>query len=379
MGMVLTEEQILLRDSARDFVTDRAPVTALRKLRDDADKDGFSRELWREMVELGWAGILIPEEHGGADFGFQGLGVVIEETGKTLLASPLLSTVVLGSSAILLGGSEAQRADILPKIAAGECLLALSLEEKPHHAPYDIATSASADGGGYKISGKKTFVLDGHTADKLIVAARTSGDAGDRNGITLFLIDADTAGVACERTIMVDSRNAANATFDNVQAGADAVIGAVDQGADILDAVLDRARIALAAEMLGSATQIFEFTLQYLKDRHQFGQPIGTFQALQHRAVAMFAELEICKSVVMEALSAVDDGSNRIPAMASFAKAKVGETMHLVSSEGVQMHGGIGMTDEHDSGLYLKRARVAEQTFGSPAWHRDRFATLTGY
>jgi len=379
MGFVLTEEQGMLRDAASEFVRDRAPVSALRKLRDDAGDDGFSRELWREIVELGWAGILIAEEFGGAEFGFQGLGVVLEETGRTLVASPLLSTVVLGGSAIALGGTDAQKADILPAIAGGERLLALALEETAHHAPHRIAARATEIDAGYSLSGQKTFVLDGHVADQLIVAARTSGEVSSRDGITLFLVDAKADGVTITRTTMVDSRNAANVTLDNVSLGTDAVIGAVDQGADVLDAVLDRARIALAAEMLGSGQAVFEFTLEYLKERHQFGQPIGTFQALQHRAVAMFGELEICRSVVMEALTAIDEGRDDIPLMASFAKAKVGEVMHLISNEGVQMHGGIGMTDEHDSGFYLKRARVAERTFGSPAWHRDRFATLSAY
>jgi len=379
MGMVLTEEQGMLRDAAREFVRDRSPVSALRKVRDDADEAGFSRALWQEMVELGWSGILIPEEFGGADFGFQGLGVVLEETGRTLVASPLISTVVLGGSAISLGGSDAQKSDVLPAIASGERLLALALEETAHHAPHSIATRATSAGDGYAISGEKTFVLDGHVAKQLIVVARTSGDVSDRDGITLFLVDAEASGIKTARTIMVDSRNAANITFDGVEIGPDAVIGEVGKGADVLDDVLDRGRVALSSEMLGSGQEVFEFTLEYLKERHQFGQPIGTFQALQHRAVAMFGELEICRSVVMEAMTAIDEGRDDIPLMASFAKAKVGETLHLISNEGVQMHGGIGMTDEHDSGFYLKRARVAEHTFGSPAWHRDRFAALSNY
>jgi alkylation response protein AidB-like acyl-CoA dehydrogenase len=379
MGMVLTEEQGMLRDAAREFVADRAPLSALRRLRDESDESGFSRDLWREMVELGWAGILIPEEFGGADFGFQGLGVVLEETGRALVASPLLSSVVLGGSAIALGGSAAQKADVLPAIASGERLLALALEETAHHAPYRIATRATASGEGFSLSGQKTFVLDGHVADQLIVVARTSGEVSARDGLTLFLVDAGARGVKTTRTTMVDSRNAANITLDGVDVGTDAIIGELDRGAEVLDAVLDRGRIALAAEMLGSAQEVFDFTLEYLKERHQFGQPIGTFQALQHRAVAMFGELEICRSVVMDALSAVDEERDDIPLMASFAKAKVGQVMHLISNEGVQMHGGIGMTDEHQSGFYLKRARVAEYTFGSPAWHRDRFASLSDF
>jgi alkylation response protein AidB-like acyl-CoA dehydrogenase len=379
MAMILNEEQNMLRDSARDFVSDKGPVSAFRKIRDDKNADGFDKALWTEMAELGWAGVIIPEEFGGADFGFQGLGVVLEETGRTLLPSPLVSTIVLGSSALILGGSDAQKKALLPAIAKGECLLALAAEEGAHHAPHHVETTATADGDGWVLNGSKCQVLDGHVAHHLIVSARTSGNASDRDGISLFLVPADAQGLNVQSLSMVDNRNASNVTLKDVRVDGAALLGDKDKGADLLDAILDRGRIALAAEMLGAGQQVFEFTLEYLKERHQFGQPIGTFQALQHRAVKMFGELEICKSVVMEALTAVDEGRDDVPAMASFAKAKVGEAMHLISSEGVQMHGGIGMTDEHDSGLYLKRARVAEHTFGSSAWHRDRFATLSGY
>ena len=379
MAMILNEEQNLLRDSARDFVSDKGPVSAFRKIRDEKNADGFDKALWTEMAELGWAGVIIPEEFGGADFGFQGLGVVLEETGRTLLPSPLVSTIVLGSSALMLAGSDEQKSALLPAIAEGKCLMALAAEEGAHHAPYAVETAATADGDGWVLNGSKCQVLDGHVANQLIVTARTSGASTDRNGISLFVVAADSDGVEIEALSMVDNRNSANVKFANVRLDASDALGTQDKGADVLDAILDRGRIALAAEMLGAAQQVFEFTLEYLKERHQFGQVIGTFQALQHRAVKMFGELEICKSVVMEALTVVDEGRDDVPAMASFAKAKVGEAMHLISNEGVQMHGGIGMTDEHDSGLYLKRARVAEHTFGSSAWHRDRFATLSGY
>ena len=379
MAMILNEEQTLLRDSARDFVRDRGPVTAFRKLRDDQNPKGYDADLWKEMAELGWAGVIIPEEFGGADFGFQGLGVVMEETGRTLMASPLMSTIVLGSSALLLGGTDNHRSSFLPAVAKGECLMALAVDEGAHHAPYSVKTSAVADGDGWVLDGEKSLVLDGHVANQIVVSARTSGSDNDRDGLSLFLVAADQAGLDIETTTMVDSRNAANVTLKAVRVSEGQLLGTKDQGADLLDAVLDRGRIALAAEMLGAAQQVFEFTLEYLKERHQFGQPIGTFQALQHRAVKMFGEIEICKSVVMEALTAVDENREDVSTLASFAKAKVGEALHLISSEGVQMHGGIGMTDEHDSGLYLKRARVAEHTFGSSAWHRDRFATLSGY
>ncbi len=379
MGMILTEEQQLLRDSARDFIEAKSPVNALRALRDSGDSKGYSPDLWKEMVDLGWAGVVIPEEFGGLGFGMQGLGLILEETGKTLTASPLVSTVLTCGSALMLGGNEAQKSEFLPKIAAGDVLMSLALEEKPHHAPTAIATTADKSGEGYAISGKKTFVLDGHIADHLIVVARTNGTTNDDRGITLFIVPATADGITTTRTTMVDSRNAATVEFKNVQVGAEAVLGSVDSGLELLDQVLDRARIGLAAEMLGSAQQVFDTTLAYLKERKQFGVVIGQFQALQHRAAKMFTELELCRSIVLEALTAVDENANNVSLLASLAKGKVSEAFHLIAREGVQMHGGIGMTDEYDIGLYLKRSAVAEQTFGGPRFHSDRYAAIEGY
>lgn len=380
MGMVLTEEQQMLRDSAREFVRERIPVSNLRALRDSGDAHGFSPELWKQMVELGWAGVNIPEEHGGLGFGFQGLCLVLEETGYTLAASPLVATVLTGAGAVMLGGSDAQKAEVLPGVAAGEILPALALEEGPHHNPAQVACRAEKGlTGGFKLTGEKTFVLDGHVADKLIVAARTSGKPGEERGITLFLVDADAPGITRTRTFMVDSRNAARIRFDGVKLNGESTLGEVDNGFALLDRVLDRARIGMAAEMLGSAQGAFDMTLAYLKERTQFGQTIGRFQALQHRAAVMFAELELLRSIILEASSAVDENANSVPLLASLAKAKASDTFHLVSREAVQMHGGIGMTDEHDIGFYLKRCAVAEAAFGGPAFHRDRYAALEGF
>ncbi|MGZ5987741.1 MAG: acyl-CoA dehydrogenase, partial [Rhizomicrobium sp.] len=249
----------------------------------------------------------------------------------------------------------------------------------PHHAPEKIALKAEKSGGGYKMNGKKNFVLDGGTADLIIVAARTSGKPGDKGGITLFLVDGKASGLSREKLKTVDSRGVANLTFANLEIGADAVIGSADQGQGILETTLDRARAGLAAEMLGQAMQSFDVTLDYLKTRVQFGQVIGTFQALQHRAAKMFTDLELGRSCVEGALQAIDRDANDVAQLASLAKAKVGDLVHLVSNEMVQMHGGIGMTDAHDAGLYLKRARAQEATFGGSSYHRDRYATLLGY
>ena len=379
MSLVLNEEQRLLRDTARDFLAANAPVAALRKLRDERDPLGYAPQLWQQMAELGWASIILPEEYGGLEFGFTGLGVVLEECGRTLVASPLFASAVVGASAILLGGSAGQKSAMLPKIASGELTLALALEESHHHRPCHIAATARPDGRDLILNGSKTFVLDGHSAGKLIVVARSGGEERSSEGLTLLLVDRDAAGVSCRRTVMADSRNAANLDFDNVRVAADAVIGEVGKCWPVLEAVLDRGRIAIAAEMMGCALEAFERTVAYLKEREQFGAPIGSFQALQHRAAQMQAEFELCRSVLMQALGAVDETPQQLPILASLAKAKLNELVKLVTNEAVQMHGGIGVTDDLEIGFFLKRARVTMQIFGDTGYHKDRYATLSGY
>jgi alkylation response protein AidB-like acyl-CoA dehydrogenase len=376
---ILNEEQSMLRDAAKAWVAEKSPVTAFRKLRDSGSADGFDPAAWKEMCEMGWAGILIPEAFGGSGLDMLTMGLVLEETGRTLTASPLLSSAVIATSALLIAGSEDQKREWLPKLAEGNAIGTLALDESAHHAPSRVALTAAKDGKGWKLSGKKIFVQDGGAANVFIVAARTSGNPGDAAGTTLFLVKADTAGLSRQKLKSVDSRGVANLEFENVTVGADAVLGTVDQGFAVLEFVLDRARAGLAAEMLGASVQSFEVTLDYLKTRVQFGQAIGTFQALQHRAAKMFTELELTRSCVEAALVGIDKSANDIPALASLAKATASELWHLVSNEMVQMHGGIGMTDVHDAGLYLKRARVAEALFGGASFHRDRYATLMGY
>ena len=379
MALVLNEEQRLLQDTARDFLSSCAPVESLRKLRDGSSETGYAPDLWQQMAELGWASIILPEQYGGLEFGFLGLGVVMEESGRTLTASPLLASAVVGASAVLLGGREQQKETLLPEIATGKLTLALALEESHHHRPTHIATTAEKQGDNFVINGNKTFVLDGHSADQLIVVARTSGDNRASNGLTLLLVDRQTPGIDCRRTIMVDSRNAANISFDNVIIPADNVLGEVNEGWSILEPVLDRGRVAIAAEMMGCALEAFERTMQYLKEREQFGVLIGSFQALQHRAAHMQSELELCRSVLLQALSTVDDVPEQLPLLASLAKARLNELVKLVTNEAVQMHGGIGVTDELEIGFFLKRARVAMQVYGDTGYHKDRYATLCGY
>lgn len=376
MTLVLTEDQSMFRDAAKRFVAERAPVSQLRKLRDDDDPVGFSRELWKEMAEMGWAGVLVPEEHGGVGFGFVGAGLIATEIGRNLSATPLLSSAVLAVTALLRGGSQAHKETLLPAIASGELLVAFASDESTRHSPYHIATRTT---GKYKLSGRKLHVLDGHCADRLIVAARTSGDTSGRDGITLFLIDAKAAGVSISRSAMVDSRNSAIVELRDVAVTDADMIGKVDKGAVVLDGALDAARAVLAAELLGVAEEAFERTLAYLREREQFGVKIGTFQALQHRAAHLFCEIELVRSVVLRTLQALDAQEPNAASLVCLAKAKASDVARIATNEAVQMHGGIGMTDEFDIGFFMKRARAAAETFGDQYYHTDRFAQLAGY
>ena len=379
MALVLNEEQRLLQDTARDFLTSNAPVEALRILRDNNDAVGYSGQLWQQMADMGWASIILPEAYGGLDFGFVGLGVILEESGRTLTASPLFASAVVGASALLLGGSEAHKQTLLPAIASGKLTLALALEESHHHRPTHIATTAEKQGDSFLLNGRKQFVLDGHSADKLIVVARSSGAESNNQGLSLFLVDRTTSGVNCQRTVLMDSRNASNIQFENVVVPATDLLGDADEGWKILEPLLDRGRVAIAAEMMGYSLEAFDRTVAYLKEREQFGALIGSFQALQHRKAHMQSELELCRSVLLQALSAVDDSPEDLPVLASLAKTKLNELVKLVTNEAVQMHGGIGVTDELEIGFFLKRARVAIQIFGDTGYHKDRYATLCGY
>ena len=379
MALVLNEEQQSLKDIAKEFLQKNAPVTHFREIRDTESKLGYDPELWKQMVDLGWSGILVPEEYGGFDFGMVGMGSILEEMGKMLTPSPLFSTGVLGASLISLGGNDKQKQTYLPQIVDGSITTALALEEGNRHSPLSINTEAKKDEKNYILAGNKAFVIDGHSSNLLIVAARTSGSENDSSGITLFLVDPSIDGVEVSKTSMVDSRNSANITLNEVIVSLDDVLGEENNGAALLEEVLDRAQIAISAEMLGNASQAFDITLEYLKERKQFGAVIGSFQALQHRAAEMYSELELTKSSVIAACVAADEQSNDLRRMASLAKFKAGETNHLVTNEAVQMHGGVGVTDEYDVGLYLKRARVTEQIFGNSEYHLDRYASLSEY
>jgi len=378
--LVLTEDQELLAKTAADFVNERSPVARVRELRDSDDADGFSRALWKEMAELGWVGIPFPESHGGADMGLAEMAVVLEELGRKLAPEPFLSNCLLAGQVILRAGSEAQQQAWLPGLVEGEKLLALAHQEP--NSRFDlaaVATRAERDGDGWRLSGEKIAVLDGTAADALVVAARTAGDDRDRAGISLFLVPKDAPGLQLERQHRIDSRNAARIHLDGVAVGSDAQLGVEGEGASILEEVVDLATVGLCAEMLGSMSEAFERTLDYLKQRVQFGVPIGSFQALKHRAAEMFIEIELCRSAVMGAARALDEGAPEAQKLVSLAKARCSDAAILVTNEAVQMFGGIGMTDEHEIGFFMKRARVAELTFGDAKYHRDRWARLSEY
>lgn len=376
MTLVLTDDQLMFRDATKRFAAERAPVSQLRKLRDEIDPVGFSREVWKEMAEMGWAGVLVPEEHGGVGFGFVGAGLIATEIGRNLSSTPMLSSAVLAVTALLRGGTPAQKETLLPAIAGGDLLVAFATDECVRHTPYHIATRCT---GKYKLSGRKLHVLDGHIADRLIVSARTSGDTNSRDGITLFLVDPKANGVTIARSSMVDSRNSAVIDLRDVVVGEADVIGTFDKGAIVLDSVLDAGRAILSAELLGVAEEAFERTLTYLREREQFGVKIGTFQALQHRAAQLFSEIELVRSVVLRTLQALDVQEPTASSLVCLAKAKASDVARIATNEAVQMHGGIGMTDEFDIGFFMKRARAAAETFGDQYYHTDRFAQLSGY
>ena len=379
MALVLNEEQSMLRDSARGLISDKAPVTHLRKLRDDKDTTGFSRDLWKTFAEMGFAGLLVPEEFGGSGLGAVEAGVVMEEIGRTLMPSPFLSTGVLAASALTRGGNAGQKSEYLTRLAKGELIAALAVDEGAKHRPLKTALQAVRSGNGFKLKGAKAFVVDGHVADLLIVAARSAGKPGDRDGLTLFLVDSKAKGIEIERTAMVDAHNAARIVFNDTDVTADGVLGEVDQGGALLEGVLNLGRAAVASEMTGLSEEAFSRTVTYLKERKQFGKLIGEFQALQHRAAHLYTEIEITKAAVMRALQTLDADSDKAGAAVSVAKAKAGSTATLAVQEAVQMHGGVGMTDAFDIGFFMKRARVCQELFGDAAYHADQLARLKSY
>ena len=379
MKLVLSEEEQFLKDTAKNFAEERSPISHFRSLRDANDPRLWDKDIWSEMVKLGWPGILIPEEFGGSNFGVTGIGVILQECAKTLTPSPLFATGVLGAFALTQYGSEAQKKNFLPKIVNGEITTALAIDESSHHDPNKTVMTAIKSESGYTLNGKKIFVIDGASANLFIVLARTSGSKGDSTGLSLFLVDSGSSDIEIVKLDMADSRNYANIVFNNVNVESSSLLGDLETAGETVESILDIGRIAMSAEMLGNAESAFDITLNYLKQRKQFGALIGSFQALQHRAAEMFCEIELTKSSVMAAMRAADESSNELQRLSSLSKTIAGETLHLVSNESIQMHGGIGVTDEYDIGFFLKRARVIEQIFGSAKFHTERYANLSGF
>lgn len=374
--LVVGDTAVMIRDGAAKFFAAKAPVAALRKLRKNGGGKEFSPLLWRDMADMGYAGVLVPDAHGGACLGYVAAGQIQEAIGRNLSVSPFLTTAVMAATAIMRAGAEDQRVKHLSAIAAGDSIITLAIDEQPRHAPQAVATRLRRSGSEHVLSGAKRFVADAAAADWLIVSAR---DEDRVDGIVLAFVNRQAEGVTVRRRATLDSRGAADVEFRDVRVTASDLLIGGSGPQDALDRALDAGRALLAAELLGIAEQSFAMTLAYLKQREQFGAKIGTFQALQHRAGRMFCEIELVRSAVLRALTALDTDEDNVPSMVSLAKAKAAAVAKLVTNEAMQMHGGIAMTDEFDIGLYLKRGQAAREWLGNEAFHRDRLATLLGY
>ncbi|MCB2014588.1 MAG: acyl-CoA dehydrogenase family protein [Sphingobium sp.] len=382
MTEVTYEEREMLADAARAWVRQRAPTTLVRDIRKNHSELGYDSALFAEMAEMGWAGMLVPEEYGGHDFGFESMGMLVEELGRTLTPSPLIPSAVGAVSALILGGTEEQKQKLLPILSSGDCIGTLAIEEGRRTDLTRSSVEAIQVDNGWTLSGCKHAVEAGMAAHVIVVAAQTQSQSGKgqpgKKGITLFLCSADQSGIDRRPLEEADVRGRATITFNNVVVTDDHILGQLNEGATLAEAVLERTSAVVAAEMLGGATQAFETTIDYLKTRVQFGKLIGSFQALQHRAADMLGEIGLARAAVYDALRAIDRQEERAPLLASVAKIMAGKVFHKVAREMIQMHGGIGMTDEHDAGLYLKRAYAADMFCGNVAYHRERAARLIG-
>ncbi len=372
MDFGFSEEQEMLRQSARQFLEAECSMAYVRKMMDD--DTGYSAEQWKKMADLGWTGLIFPEAHGGAGLNMVDMVVVLEEMGRVVMPGPFFATALLGGLAIDLGGSAAQKAKYLPGICAGTLKATLAqVEESGRWDAEGIMLPAKKDGTTYTLSGTKLFAHDAHNADLLIVPARTKGK-GTR-GITLFLVDAKQQGVKVTLLKTMDqTRKLCEVTLENVQIGKDGILGKADQGWALLDRLIDRAKVALCAEMCGGAQKVLEMSVEYAKVREQFGKPIGSFQAIQHKCANMMVQVESAKSATYYAAWAVANDVPEAHLAACMAKAYCSDAYRMVSGEGIQIHGGIGFTWEHDMHLYFKRAKGSEVTFGDATWNRELVA-----
>ena len=380
MQLSLTEDQAMLAQTASAFFAENSPLTRLRKLRDSRDERGYSPELYQRMAELGWTAIPFEEKDGGLGMGLAGAILVSEAMGKKLASEPYVPSILLSGQLLSLAGSAAQKDAWLTPAIAGEKIIAFAQQEQnSRFNAAHVTTRATASKGGFVLSGEKRAVLAGSLADAYLVSARTSGSERSAEGVSLFLVPAGTPGLKVTRQFRIDSRNAAVVQLQDVQVPADALVGERDRALPLIESALDRATVALCGEMLGAMSEAFNVTVAYLKERKQFNVAIGSFQALKHRAAKMFIEIELARSATMVAARALDANDAEAKSLVSVAKARCSDAYVLIANEAVQMHAGIGMTDEHDIGFFIKHARVCELTFGDAAYHRDRFATLNGY
>ena len=374
MALIINEEQKMLKESTKEFLDSKSPLSSMRNLRDN-NFQTYNKDLWVEMVEMGWTSLTIPEKYNGLNFGYVGLGQVLEEMGRKLTVSPIISTVLMSSTLINLSKNEILKTKLFQEIMNGSKLLTLAHEEGKHHNSNSLDTLISKEEDFFVLNGKKNFVIDGSISDYLIVSAK---DESGSNTL-IVLVDADTNGIKFNHKVHMDSRTYSDITFNNVKIEKDNFLSSNGDGFSILDKTFDIARIGLASEMLGSVQEAFEITMAYLKEREQFGVKIGSFQALQHRSALMFGEIELCKSIVLKALQSIDSNDSNLSKQASLAKAKLGLVFKLVSNEAVQMHGGIGVTDGADVGFFLKRARVIQRILGDSDYHLDRLAKINSY
>ena len=374
MALVINEEQQMLKSSTKEFLDLKSPLSLVREMRDN-NYNQFSSELWTEMVEMGWTALTIPEKYNGLNFGYVGLGQVLEEMGRKLTVSPIISTVLTSTSLISLSKNEVLKNMLFQEIMNGNKLCTLAHEEGSHHSPNIEISIVSKKDDVLVLNGKKRFVIDGSISDYFIVSANHESE----KNVDLILVDSKSEGISFNNKVHMDSRIYSDISFDNVKVEKDNFLSSNGDGFEILEKTLDIARIGLAAEMLGNVQQAFEMTMQYLKEREQFGVKIGSFQSLQHRSALMFGEIELCKSIVLKALQAIDSDDEKLPELASLAKAKLGQVSKLVTNEAVQMHGGIGVTDDADIGFFLKRTRVTQRTFGDSNFHLDRVAKINKY
>lgn len=371
MNFGFTEDQEALRDATRKFLDNECPTTFVRKMM--ADDTAHATELWKKIAQLGWLGILVPEDFGGSGGSFLDLVVILEETGKSLLPGPFFATALLGTTAILAGGSAAQKSTILPKVAEGKQVLTLALAEKSGR--YDAAgvtLAAKAKGSDFVLSGEKLFVPDAHVADHIIVAARTGRGSNLEDGVTLFLIDAKSPGVSISQLKTVDmTRRQCHVALQDVAVAGSQVVGEVGKGWPVLRRVLDQAMAGLCAEMVGTGQKALDLAVNYAKERVQFGKPIGSFQAVKHKCVDMMVQVENARSLTYYAAWTVDENVPEAHQAVPMAKAYCSDMCKTVTSEAIQVHGGIGFTWEHDMHLFYRRGLASEAAFGSAPVHRE--------